>query len=581
MFCPHCGSKISETAKFCKYCGTKIEDAKPAKDGRTAVGKTSGKPAEAGNAGWTKKKYILIAVIVLVIGCGIAGGIRYLSEFGIFHEPESKAESVKKATVGYGFEVENKNIELGDMKVFYPDGDKETVSDYEVYIDNKYCRGKDGRIRVSGLEGRHKLLLQWEKGGKVFEHRKNIWLEPEEVSDEFTEATEGNLKLFRFGLLPAKTEEGKWGYIDDSGNYKIPAKFDTAAEFSEGLACVSQNGKYGYIDTLGNYVIEPQFTDARGFYHGMAAATKGSGAEPKYGYIDTRGKFLLKQKYKYAGSFRGKLAPVSKTGKKIKYINRAGKVILSQLDDGTEFYEDGAAIVIDGGKYGCIDETGSYIIAPETDGIDKYGDKLGYSEGLDHDEQEYEEYERSLFQQNLVPVQDGEQVGYMDTEGEWQIDPQFEDAEPFSEDRAAVKTEERGEYGYINEDGDIVIAPQFVEAARFRNSAAKVDNGDGYGYIDKDGEYLIDPDLGYICQSDMYKDRFFASWDDSGDTVMDVNEEVYGDSGSWKFNSGIFRGGYALVMREFEDGSYLMGIVDLEGKMAVPVEFDMLWGYRE
>ncbi|MDB9310688.1 WG repeat-containing protein [Aphanizomenon sp. CS-733/32] len=36
---------------------------------------------------------------------------------------------------------------------------------------------------------------------------------------------------------------GKWGFINNSGQLLIPSKFDDALSFSEGLAAVTINGK--------------------------------------------------------------------------------------------------------------------------------------------------------------------------------------------------------------------------------------------------------------------------------------------------------------------------------------------------
>jgi len=63
--------------------------------------------------------------------------------------------------------------------------------------------------------------------------------------------TKQSIKLF-----PVE-KEGKFGYIDKTGNVIIESQFDSAWDFSEGLARVSIEGKYGYIDDTGEYVISP------------------------------------------------------------------------------------------------------------------------------------------------------------------------------------------------------------------------------------------------------------------------------------------------------------------------------------
>ena len=54
---------------------------------------------------------------------------------------------------------------------------------------------------------------------------------------------------------------GKYGFIDKSGAMVIPAKYDVSWDFSEGLAWVLINGKHGFIDKSGNMVIPARYED--------------------------------------------------------------------------------------------------------------------------------------------------------------------------------------------------------------------------------------------------------------------------------------------------------------------------------
>ena len=58
---------------------------------------------------------------------------------------------------------------------------------------------------------------------------------------------------------------GLWGFVDENGEMKIPAQYEDARSFSNGLAAVKVDGLWGFIDTEGNAVINPQFLDARDF----------------------------------------------------------------------------------------------------------------------------------------------------------------------------------------------------------------------------------------------------------------------------------------------------------------------------
>lgn len=78
-------------------------------------------------------------------------------------------------------------------------------------------------------------------------------------------------------------ENGKTGFIDGCGNVVIKPIYDSALEFSEGLARVEKDGKYGYIDKSGKVVIDFYLDYAGFFYNGLAAAEiHGDNAEKFY-----------------------------------------------------------------------------------------------------------------------------------------------------------------------------------------------------------------------------------------------------------------------------------------------------------
>lgn len=78
------------------------------------------------------------------------------------------------------------------------------------------------------------------------------------------------------GLLNVKVD-GKWGFIDHDGKFIIPAKFNDAREFSDGLAAVEfskEKNQWGYIDKSGDVIIPAQFEDAGYFKEGFAPIRK-------------------------------------------------------------------------------------------------------------------------------------------------------------------------------------------------------------------------------------------------------------------------------------------------------------------
>jgi hypothetical protein len=54
----------------------------------------------------------------------------------------------------------------------------------------------------------------------------------------------------------AGTRSDRWGYIDKTGKFVIPAQFSRAGKSSEGLAYVNAEGFLGFIDQTGKLVID-------------------------------------------------------------------------------------------------------------------------------------------------------------------------------------------------------------------------------------------------------------------------------------------------------------------------------------
>ena len=134
-----------------------------------------------------------------------------------------------------------------------------------------------------------------------------------------------------------------------------------------------------------------------------------------------------------------------------------------------------------------------------------------------------------------VKTGDSMKVGFIDPQGQWVIEPKYEQAEPFSQGMAAVK--ENGKWGYISPAGAYVIEPQFDRAFSFRNNRAPVYESSQ----SKVKEYFINP---------------------KGEKVFEIQT---GENGWY----GDFVEDRLLVCKE---GKY--GFLDPEGNEAVPFIYD-------
>ena len=66
--------------------------------------------------------------------------------------------------------------------------------------------------------------------------------------------------LFPNKILYSKKENGKWGFVDKSGNTVVECKYDMVTEQGENSCGIKLDGKWGVIDTSGNTILEPTYT---------------------------------------------------------------------------------------------------------------------------------------------------------------------------------------------------------------------------------------------------------------------------------------------------------------------------------
>ncbi len=91
------------------------------------------------------------------------------------------------------------------------------------------------------------------------------------------------------GPLYRIQENDKWGYIDRNGNTVILPQFESVTDFWEHKAAVSLEGKTGYINEAGKWRIEPKLLSAGLFKGGVAV----DGSPDAQGLINSSGRFLI------------------------------------------------------------------------------------------------------------------------------------------------------------------------------------------------------------------------------------------------------------------------------------------------
>lgn len=92
-----------------------------------------------------------------------------------------------------------------------------------------------------------------------------------------------------------------FAFIDiETGAEITPFIFEANRDFTEGLAAVRYNGKWGFIDYSGNWVIPPVYLRANSFSEGLAAVQN---ADNLWGFIDMQGQQVIPFIYTHADRF--------------------------------------------------------------------------------------------------------------------------------------------------------------------------------------------------------------------------------------------------------------------------------------
>lgn len=298
---------------------------------------------------------------------------------------------------------------------------------------------------------------------------------------------------FSEGLAPIRVN-GKFGFINKSGEWAIKPKYDFANNFADGLAIVEPDGaegKYGVIDKEGNIVADFKYSQMGDYYSDGLARVMING---KHGFINKLGKLTIPIQFEDATDFAEGLAGVQ-IKNKWGFINTSGKIVIKPTYAKVRKFSEGLARVTINGKFGFINKSGKILIRPQ------------FSEDSNLND----------FHGGLAFIQIDGKSGFINKKGELAIQAIYQDAESFSEGFAVVKINDQ--YGFINNAGEMVIEPQHSYAIGFREGIAvgisRSNNKTVSFYFNDKKEFL------FLIEN--YNGTFFSD----GLTVVDGNNTCH------------------------------------------------------
>ena len=394
----------------------------------------------------------------------------------------------------------------------------------------------------------------------------------EPIMDNSAQVTiEPTMEYFYVGSfsegLAIVEDDGKCGFIDETGNIVIPLKYDADrfSYFSEGLALVytggrymnasqriMQGGKCGFIDKTGRVIIPLEYDNATAFSEGLAIVEKNK----KQFIIDTSGAVVATLSAYYGNEknthgssnairpFSNGLAAV-RIDDRWGYIDRTGTEVIpvGKYEFGRRDFSEEltiAGIRVDSGNgrfytnFGFVDKTGEVVIPFDYYWLGSFSD--GLATALYSDENYIMKY------------------GVINKAGEAIIPFEYDYIGEFSEGLASF--EKDGKLGYMDETENIVISLEIEptdtwgssQLAPFSEGLAVVYDGNRidpnsaimspqstakYGVIDKTGKVVIPFEYDYISNfnngfaigfkghADFYHYAFFGTW-----SILQVDASV-------------------------------------------------------
>jgi hypothetical protein len=386
---------------------------------------------------------------------------------------------------------------------------------------------------------------------------------------------------FSEGMVSAMMDE-KWGFVDTTGVVRTPLIYESVGDFHEGRAWVESAEKHGFVDAFGKLSIPAQYDNVLDFSEGLAGVKTGD----EWGYVDTTGTIRIPAQYESVDHFLGGFARAQKEGK-WGFINRKGAIFVDFKYDDADGFGGEFAHVKQGETWLRLNKKGE--ILPD---IDYKIAQEGFSEGFARVNEDGSRDRRG----NI----NGGRWGYIDSAQRLIVPCKYEDAEPFSEGRAAVKR--NGLWTFINQKGYEILEPRFQAVGNYANGFARAKKDGKWEMIDLSG---LAPSFvsykypfGYSSFSgeglfEVVENNRYGLVDHMGKTVLAPQYEQirsfqeglalartndkwgYIDSlGDWAISpkyeaAEVFNGGYAKVRLNEK-----WGLIDKSGVEVVPLQYE-------
>ncbi len=269
-----------------------------------------------------------------------------------------------------------------------------------------------------------------------------------------------------------------WGFLDSSGNEVISSVFESAKPFSCGLAAVKEKKMWWYIDKSGRKILGP-FEYAESFNENIAVTIPLCQNDPTieeqlteclFQIINTEGEVLY--------SCRIEVNDIRNGAVKFPHgsVYASGLLNIASVSKNSE-------------RMGYIDKKGQWIIAPT------YARTLPMYEGFGFAAISCADNIKDKAMTIAQTPKLTNKWVCLDTTGKPVFTVSAEWATWFSEGLAALRVD--GKWGFIDKEGSWIIEPQYEFVSCFHNNLAFVSDGHRCAFINRHNVKVINMPLGY------------------------------------------------------------------------------------
>lgn len=280
------------------------------------------------------------------------------------------------------------------------------------------------------------------------------------------------------------------------------------AQDPTGTTLMSETGNWGFINEKGKFVIPGQYYSVGGFSCGYARVWLG---ETAY-FVDKKGELHSVAPFEEVADFYYNYAVGFSSNWYCGLLNRKMELAIQPTFDDLGSDDHGiygstfsvwigmgdngllAARLTSSGKYGYVNTKGDFQIQPMYD-------------------------EAGAFKAGVAVVRSGGKYGAIDGSGDFVISPIYDDL--FNLGEGLLSYKENGRYGLLNKKGDIIVYPMYKSVGGgygyMGNGLISVQTEEGkYGFIDTKGQMQIQPTYRDVSS---FMEGYAWAWPESGDIV--------------------------------------------------------------